>query len=148
MTMKRMTKHYASKGPSQRQLRVGEHIRHLLFNILHRGHLGHDTLDNVSLTITEVRMSVDLKHAFIFALPLGGENQDSVIKALRQIAPMLRNQIAKDLRMRNIPTLHFESDISFEAAHRIHKVLNSEHVARDLKPTTAKELPPEPSDDD
>ena len=145
--MKRLPKNFSTSAPSQRQLRVGEHIRHLLSGILYRGNLGHELLDQISLTITEVRMSVDLQHAFIFALPLGGENKELVIKALRQIAPSLRRQIAKDLRLRTVPTLHFEIDVSFDEAHRIHQVLCSERVARDLghKPSS---LPQENASED
>ena len=124
-------------GPSQRQLRVGEEIRHILAGILMRGELRDPGLAGVSVTVSEVRISPDLKNATAFAMPLGGAQIEPVLESLNRCAPYLRSQVAKLLQLRHAPALNFIADRSFDEAHHIEEILRSEKVARDLRPTVA-----------
>ena len=121
------------RGPSQRQLRVAEEIRHVLAGVMMRGELHDPALDGVSVTITEVRISPDLKNATVFSLPLAGTKVDDVLKGLNRSAPFLRSQVGKAMQLRYAPTLSFIADKSFDEAHHIEELLKSEKVARDLK---------------
>jgi ribosome-binding factor A len=123
-----------SQGRSQRQLRVGEEIRHILAGILMRGELRDPGLSGVSVTVSEVRVSPDLKNATAFAMPLGGGEIEPVLEALNRTAPHLRSQVAKVLQLRHAPSLTFVADRSFDEAHHIEELLRSERVARDLRP--------------
>lgn len=118
--------------PSQRQRRVGEEVRKIIAPLLLQGEVRNKMLNGVSITVSEVRMSIDLKHTFIFVIPLGGKNLDDVVKALTEVSPYLRSYIGKSLRLRNVPILHFEPDRSYDEAEKIHKILNSDRVLRDL----------------
>lgn len=118
--------------PSQRQRRVGEEVRKILAPLLLQGEIRNEILKGVSITVSEVRMSIDLKHAFVFVIPLGGKNLDDVVKALTEAGPYIRSYIAKSLRLRSVPILHFEPDRSYDEAEKIHKILNSDRVLRDL----------------
>ena len=120
-------------GPSQRQLRVAEEIRHILAGLLMRGELRDPALVGVSVTVSEVRISPDLKNATVYSLPLGGAKVDDVLKGLNRSAPYLRSQVAHALQLRHAPTLTFVEDRSFDEAHHIDEILKSEKVARDLK---------------
>jgi ribosome-binding factor A len=120
-------------GPSQRQLRVAEEIRHILARVLMRGELRDPLLMGVSVTISEVRISPDLKNATVFAMPLAGTDIDDVLKGLNRSAPYLRSQVGQELGLRYTPTLRFVEDTSFDEAHHIDELLRSEKVARDLK---------------
>jgi ribosome-binding factor A len=133
-------------GPSQRQLRVGEEIRHILAGILMRGELRDPALAGVSVTVSEVRISPDLKNATAFSMPLGGEQLEPVLEGLNRSAPYLRSQVAKLLQLRHAPVLHFVADRSFDEAHHIEEILRSEKVARDLQHTD-EELKPDDGDD-
>lgn len=126
-----MTQHPA-KAPSQRQLRVGEEIRHMLSAIFTRGDLHDPDLHDVSLTVTEVRVSPDLKNATAFIMPLGGGQLDETLAALKRAAPFLRSQVARDLRLRHAPRLSFQPDTSFDQAERINRLLHSGQAARDI----------------
>ena len=117
-----MTRHQGSE-PSQRQLRVGEEIRHALARVLTRGGLRDPELFDVAITVTEVRMSPDLRHATAFVTPLGGAEIERVVAALKRAAPFLQGQVGRDLRLRFTPTLAFEPDRSFEQAGRIDRLL-------------------------
>lgn len=134
---RRTSKPHQGPGPSQRQLRVGEEIRHLLAGILMRGELRDPALASVSVTISEVRISPDLKNATAFAMPLGGAHPgapiDVVLAALNRSAPYLRSQVGKALQLRYAPNINFIEDRSFEEAHHIEELLKSEKVSRDLK---------------
>ncbi|MCE9523818.1 MAG: 30S ribosome-binding factor RbfA [Alphaproteobacteria bacterium] len=121
------------RGPSQRQLRVAEEIRHVLANVLMRGELRDPALSGVSVTISEVRISPDLKNATVFSLPLAGANVGEVLKGLNRSAPFLRSQVGHAMALRYAPTLTFVEDKSFDQAHHIDELLKSERVARDLK---------------
>lgn len=125
-------------GPSQRQLRVAEEIRHVLASALMRGELRDPALMDVSVTISEVRISPDLKNATVFSLPLGGAKVEDVLKGLNRSAPYLRSQVGAAMQLRHVPTLTFVQDKSFDAAHHIEELLKSEKVARDLKSAREK----------
>jgi ribosome-binding factor A len=122
-------------GPSQRQLRVAEEIRHILAGVLMRGELRDPVLSSVSVTVSEVRISPDLKNATVFAMPLAGAHIGEVLKGLNRAAPYLRAQVGKAMQLRYAPTLTFVEDTSFDEAHHIDELLRSEKVARDLKRT-------------
>lgn len=126
-------------GPSQRQLRVAEEIRHILAAILMRGDLRDPALIGVSVTVSEVRISPDLKNATVFALPLGGANVDDVLKGLNRSAPYLRSQVGHSMQLRYAPLLTFVADKSFDEALHIDELLRSEKVARDLKPKARRD---------
>ena len=121
-----------SKGPSQRQLRAGELIRHALVEILQREDLRDPELAGVSVTVSEVRVSPDLKQATAFAAPLGGAHQPEVIDALNRVAPYLRGLLGKKIAMKFTPNIKFKSDDTFAEAERIDALLSRPDVARDL----------------
>lgn len=131
-----MSRHQQSKGPSQRQLRAGELVRHALVEILQREDLRNPVLANLSITVTEVRMTPDLKQATVFVAPLGAsidhEKHPEIIKALGQAAPHLRHLLGKKVEMKFTPALIFRADESFAEARRIDELLASPDVARDL----------------
>lgn len=120
-------------GPSQRQLRVAEEIRHILAGILMRGDLHDPALAGISVTISEVRISPDLKNATVFSLPFGNASVSEVLKGLNRSAPYLRSQVGHALNLRYAPALNFVPDHSFDEAKHIDDLLRSEKVARDLK---------------
>jgi ribosome-binding factor A len=109
---------------SQRQLRVGEALRHGLAELLGAGRLRDPALRDVSITVSEVRMSPDLRRASVFVMPLGGAGRDDVIEGLRRAAPHLRSQLVKLVRLRLAPELEFVLDNSFDQAARIDALLH------------------------
>ncbi len=119
-------------APTQRQRRVGEEIRHKLSTIINRDGLPSEALNGVPITITEVRVSPDLRNASVFVMPLGGENQDIVVDALNSVSSSIRFQLAKGLRLRSVPTLRFVPDLSYDKASHLDSILNSSRVAQDL----------------
>lgn len=121
-----------SKPPTQRQLRVGEEIRHLLSRTLALRNSGDDLLDRSSITVTEVRVSPDLQHATVFVVPLGGLHLQEVLEALKQKAWFFRKELARQLKLRIVPRLSFQEDRSFEQAQRIDLLLKSEKVRKDV----------------
>lgn len=123
----------SQKGPSQRQLRAGELIRHALSEILQREPLRDPALDGVSVTVSEVRVSPDLKQASVFATPLGGKAEDDVIAALNRMAPRLRGLLGRRIDMKFTPSLAFRRDDTFAEAQKIDELLASPAVARDLR---------------
>lgn len=122
----------AAKGPSQRQLRVGEVIRHALSDLLRREPLRDPVLEGVSVTVSEVRASADLRHAKIFCAPLGGENQDEVLACLNRSAGYLRGLLGRELTLKYTPELAFVLDVSFDEAAHINALLASDRVAGDV----------------
>lgn len=122
-----------NNGPSHRVLRVGENIRHALAEILSRGEVRDEALDNASITVTEVRCSPDLRNATIFVMPLGGINETEIVQALNENNKFIRGQLSKMVRMKYLPKLKFSSDHSFHEADHIEALLNSAHVAQDLQ---------------
>lgn len=119
-------------GSSQRQLRVGEEMRHALAHLFQRGALRDPALQDVNFTVTEVRVSPDLKHATAFVMPLGGRNTAEAVAGLRRGAAYLRMEVARAVKLRMAPTLAFELDASFDHASRVEALLNRPDVARDL----------------
>jgi ribosome-binding factor A len=121
-----------SASPSQRQLRVAEEIRHVLADIFLRTEF-HDTeLAKLHLTISEVRMSPDLKHAAVFVTQLGHKDVTPLLPALKRVSPFLRSQLAPRLGLRVTPDLKFLADTALEQATKINRLLHAPEVARDL----------------
>jgi ribosome-binding factor A len=125
-------KHQKHREPSQRQLRVGEELRHALSRILQRGALRDPALQGVAVTVTEVRISPDLKNATAYVMPLGGVGREAVLEGLARSAGYLRGQIAREVPLRFTPGLAFALDTSFDHASRINELLHRPEVERDL----------------
>jgi ribosome-binding factor A len=130
-------------GPSQRQQRVAELIRHALAEVLSRGDLQDDVLTRNVITIPEVRMSPDLKLATAYVMPLGDRDEEAVLKALDKNRKLLRQEVARRVNLKFAPDLRFRRDESFDEAARIDALLRSERVARD----TVKPAADSPDDD-
>lgn len=111
------------RPPSQRQLRVGEEIRHALAGIFLRGDFHDPDLAGIPITVTEVRTGPDLKSATAYVMPLGGGEEEAVLAALRRAAPYLRGQLAREVSLKFTPSLRFEIDRSFAEAKRIDGLL-------------------------
>ncbi len=122
-----------SHGPSQRQLRVGEVLRHALAEILARADIRDPDLDGVSVTVTEVRPSSDMRHATVFCEPLGGKNAGAVLVALNRHKSFIRGVMGKAITLKFTPELRFVEDTSFAEAEKIETILKSDRVARDLR---------------
>ena len=128
-----MKRHEHPRGePSARQLRVGEEVRHGLARILARGELHDPALAQTTITVTEARMSPDLKHATVFVMPLAGAHAPEVIAGLKRSATFLRGLLAREVTLRFAPTLAFLLDTSFEHANRISELLHRPEVKRDV----------------
>lgn len=121
-------------GPSVRALRVGEQIRHLLSEILQRGDVHDDVLTKHPVSVTEVRMSSDLRHATVFVKSLLGRDETAVLKALRTNTAYFQREVAKRVRMKYAAKLKFLVDESFDEAGHIDKLLRDPKVIRDLGP--------------
>jgi len=119
-------------GPSQRQLRVGEEIRHALVEILRDSHARDPDLQNVNVTVTEVRISPDLGNATAFVMPLGGQKSGSIIAALNRASAYFRTQLAHAVQLRHAPRIAFALDTSFSYAEKIDGLLHTPEVERDL----------------
>jgi ribosome-binding factor A len=122
----------AGRPPSQRQLRVAETIRHRLSEFISRGEFDEPALNRARLTVTEVRISPDLKQATAFVMPLGGAQLDQIVRLLNEAAPSVRKYLGRDLHLRHVPVVVFKADDSFDEAAAMDKLLNSEAVRRDL----------------
>ena len=120
------------KPPTQRQLRAGELIRHVLMDILAREEFADLDLAGKSITVTEVRISPDLKNATGFCAPLGGEDMAKTVAALNRAAGFLRGRLSREIDMRYTPNLRIIADDSYDEARRIEQLLASERVRRDL----------------
>lgn len=118
---------------SVRLLRVGEQVRHTLSAILARGDVHDETLAKHMVTVTEVRMSPDLRHATVFIKPLLGKEEADVLKALRTNTAYLQREVAARVQMRYAAKLKFRADESFDEGSHIDKLLKDPHVARDLE---------------
>jgi ribosome-binding factor A len=116
-----------SKLPSQRQLRVGEELRHALATIVERGELRDPDLAGHPLTVTEVRASPDLRNATVYVVPLGGGDAGPIVAALNRAKSFLRRRVAGEVRLKFAPDLKFEADTSFDQAERIEELLKSIH---------------------
>jgi ribosome-binding factor A len=119
-------------GPSQRQLRAGELIRHALVEVLREVEVHDEALTGVSVTVTEVRLSPDLRHAVCFIEPLGGGHAAEVVGALNRHARFLRGQLGHHIDMKFTPDLKFVHDESFAEAERMNRLFASPEVQRDL----------------
>jgi ribosome-binding factor A len=125
-------KQFTAEEHSVRVLRVGERVRHLLSEILARQEVHDETLTAHSVSVTEVRMTPDLRHAAVYVKPLLGADEDEVVKALRQNTAYFQREVAKKLGLKFAPKLQFRSDESFDEAERIERLLSDPKVARDL----------------
>ena len=128
------TRNYAS-GPttaSQRQLRVGEELRHVLAQLLRPGELRDPALREASVTVTEVRVSPDLRNATAFVMPLGGTHVNEVLAALQRGSGFMRGLIARELDLRYVPALRFVLDTTFDHASRIDALLHRPDIERDI----------------
>ncbi|WP_085907634.1 30S ribosome-binding factor RbfA [Kiloniella majae] len=118
---------------SQRQLRVGEEIRHAMSEILNRTSFNDPNLESVIITISEVRISPDLKNATAFVVPLGGADLEAVTKSLNKANGFFRRELSHMLRLRSCPRIGFEPDTSFDEAAKINTLLQSDSVQQDLR---------------
>ncbi|MFC3230839.1 30S ribosome-binding factor RbfA [Marinibaculum pumilum] len=120
-------------APSQRQLRVGEALRHELAGLLNRGDLHDPELAGRSITVTEVRTSPDLRNATAFVMPLGGSDAGAIVAALNRAAPHLQGQLGRQLRLKFSPQLRFAMDDTFEHVARMERLLSAlpEHEKAD-----------------
>jgi ribosome-binding factor A len=122
----------STPGGSQRQLRVGELIRHTLADMLARGEVHDPVLEGHMITVPEVRMTADLRLATIYVMPLGGRDADTVIEALDRNKRFLRGEIAHRVNLKFAPDIRFRIDERFDEAERIEKLLRTPAVQRDL----------------
>ncbi len=128
----KMTNHRSEQG--QRQLRVGEQIRHLLAEVLTRGFFRDPDLSEPSkITITAVEVSPDLKYATAWVMPLGGINADKILPALNRAAGYFRSEVAQKINLRYTPRINFVLDTSFDYADKIEGLLRRNEVRRDLE---------------
>jgi ribosome-binding factor A len=125
----------SSAGPSQRQQRVAELVRHALAEVLARGDLQDPALIGAVVTIPEVRMSPDLRLATAYVMPLGGVHEREVLQALERNKKHLRTEVAHRVNLKFAPDLRFRRDESFDEAARIEALLRSEKVQRDIART-------------
>src|SRR5712691_2220811 len=134
---------YAPGPPaaSQRQLRVGEELRHALAQLLRPGELRDPALREANITVTEVRVSPDLKNATAFVMPLAGTNEADIMAGLKRCAPFLKARVARMVELRQAPNIVFAVDTAFDSAARLAALLHRPEVERDLHP------PPEPDDE-
>jgi len=123
----------AKAGQSQRQLRAGELVRHALVEILREDDLADPALAGVSVTLSEVKMSPDLKHALCFVEPLGGEHAPEVVAGLNRATRRLRGRLGRMIEMRFTPELKFVHDDTFDAATHMNRLLADPRVRRDVE---------------
>jgi ribosome-binding factor A len=133
MSRPAQSRHRPASGPSQRQLRAGELVRHALVEILREEDLEDPALAGVSVTVTEVRMSPDLKHAVCFVEPLGGGHAAEVTAGLNRSARFLRGRLGHAIELRFTPDLKFVHDESFAAAEKMNRLLADPRVRRDVE---------------
>lgn len=140
-----MPRHHQKKssasGGSQRQLRVGEQVRHAIAEILAQGSVHDADLEGHIITVPEVRMSPDLKLATVYVMPLGGRDTEIVLAALERNKKFLRGEVARRVNLKFAPDLRFRVDEQFDEAERIEKLLRTPAVQKDLEqdPDTDRE---------
>ncbi len=142
-----MAKPAKPSGPNQRQLRIGEVIRHALAEMLARGEIHDDVLAKHVVTVPEVRLSSDLKLATCYIMPLGGQDVTPVLKALTAHKRYIRGEIGHRVNLKYAPDVRFLADESFAAAERIDALLYSEKVRHDMLKLPLR-LEPGDRDDD
>ena len=120
------------EGRSVRLLRVGEQMRHVLSDILTRGDVHDDTLASHLVSVTEVRMTPDLRHAIVFVKPLLGQDEEAVLKALRTNTAFLQREVARRVSLKYAAKLRFRADESFDEGSKIDALLRAPKVAQDL----------------
>ncbi len=137
-----MTRHHRAKvepGLSQRQLRVGELVRHVLADLFARGEVHDPVIEGHMITVSEVRMTADLRLATIYVMPLGGHDVEIVTAALNRNKRFLRGEIARRINLKFAPEIRFAIDQRFDEADRIERLLRTPAVQRDLdKPADDK----------
>jgi len=126
------SRHTEAAGPSLRLLRVGENVRHAISSILARGDIQDADLDRFSITVSEVRVSPDLRNATIFVMPLGGDPDGVAVKALNKNAAFIRGVMSRAVTMKYMPSLKFTLDGSFDEASHIETLLKTPKVAQDI----------------
>ena len=131
---KHHTRDHAPAGPSQRQLRVGELIRHAMAEMLSRGDIHDPVIEAHMITVPEVAMTADLRLATVYVMPLGGRDAKPVIEALERHKKFLRGEIARRINLKFAPDVRFRFDERFDEAERIEKILRTPQVQRDLSP--------------
>lgn len=129
----RKSKHEAGPGASQRQLRVGELVRHALAEMLARGEVHDPVIEGHLITVPEVRMTADMRLATIYVMPLGGKDENAVIEALDRNKRFLRGEIARRVNLKFAPEIRFRIDERFDEAERIEKLLRTPAVRRDIE---------------
>ena len=128
-----MSRSEGGKGPSQRQLRVGEQVRHALAELMQRGEINDDLIEANVISVSEVRMSPDLKLATVFVAPLAAADDEAVVVALNRHARFIRGRMGPALRqMKYMPEFRFRLDTSFDNFRKIDQLLHSPEVVRDL----------------
>ena len=128
-----MARQQGPRGPTQRQLRVGEMIRHALADLLVRGEIADPELDKQKITVTEVRLSPDLRNATVYIVPFGGGGDAKAMRSnIAKHQRFLRGVLAKRVDLKYMPNLLFQIDETFDEAERIDAILRSPTVSRDL----------------
>jgi ribosome-binding factor A len=128
-----MAKGKARQGPTQRQLRVSEALRKALSDVFLRSEIADSDLKGVTLTVSEVRASPDLKNATAYVLPLGGNNQDKVVAALKRHKRFIRGEVTQRVELRHTPELIFELDLTFDQSGHMDELLRTPEVAKDIE---------------
>ena len=126
------SRHGEGRGPSQRQLKVGELVRRAVSDVLMRGDLHDPDLDRLSITVSEARMSPDLRHAEIFVMPLGGAGEEEVVALLDRNRQELRRAVTREVKLKFSPDLRFRLDRSFDRMDETRRLLADDRVKRDL----------------
>jgi ribosome-binding factor A len=134
-----MASNHKQDGPSVRVLRVGEQVRHALSEILARGDVHDETLSKHMVSVTEVRMSPDLRHATVFVKPLLGGDEEEVLTALKRHVRYLRGEVSRRVNTKYAADLKFRIDESFDEGSHIDSLLRSAHVAQDLDAESEEE---------
>jgi ribosome-binding factor A len=132
MPRKKLHRDSGTPGGSQRQLRVGELVRHAIAELLTRGDVHDPVIEGHLITVPEVRMTPDLRHATVYVMPLGGRDAEPVVAALEHNKKYIRGEVAHAINLKFAPDLRFRVDDRFAEAERIDKLLRSPEVKRDL----------------
>ncbi len=142
-----MTRKFFVRLREHRQLRVGESIRHALAQLIERTDFRAPELVQSSLTVTEVRMSPDLRNALVFMVPLGGRDPTVMLAGLRRVRPFLRHAIARMVPLQFVPELIFRADTRFEEASQIEAILRRPDVRRDIQTGSTEHDGPHDTED-
>ncbi len=134
-----MNRKNSRSGTNVRMLRIGELVRHALVEILKRDSIQDPDLTGISITVTEARISPDLRNGSIYVLPLEGKDQDKIVDALNRNSGYIRGRLAKTVNLKYLPKLNFELDHSFDQADKLDSLLQSPAVRRDLEVTDVDE---------